>query len=56
MATAEFSIFAGILSVALSQPRLSGFEIFEYVNPIWGSTYNAVFILVLKVIIIHQTK
>ena len=27
MATAEFSKFAGILSVALSQPHLLGFEI-----------------------------
>ena len=32
MATAEFSKFAGILSAALSQHRLSGFEIAQFIR------------------------
>ena len=40
MATAEFSKFAGILSAALSQHHLSGFEIAQLVPHIRGQQWR----------------
>ena len=44
MATAEFSQFAGILSAALSQHHLSGFEIAQRI-------YNYIFVLAVIIIL-----
>ena len=42
MATAEFSKFAGILSAALSQHHLSGFEIERVPDELWMEVHDIV--------------
>ena len=42
MATAEFSKFAGILSAALSQNHLSGFEITDYIDSLKVSSHRII--------------
>ena len=42
VATAEFSKFAGVLSAALSQNHLSGFEITDYIDSLKVSSHRII--------------